>query len=148
MTSRSEGDSAGERAAVVMADGRDRPRAEEWAQSFGLTLESVHAAGELDDLDELVREQRVRHVVFERADDLWRGAWDRQLDLSRWPMDRVRVHFIAPVSPAPEQAIAVVNAWRSWDASRRRRQMIAGVALSALALLAAFGMTSVSLWWR
>lgn len=96
---------------------------------------------DLDDVDRIAAAGEVERVVFVRADDLLAGCWDAQIRVDEWPAE-IRIDVLdLPSIDARTFADVVGRSWRRWNQARRRRNAIAGVILSAIAVLAAFALS-------
>jgi len=94
---------------------------------------------DLDDLDEAVREGRIRHVVFPRLSTLLTGIWNGRIAFEHWLSGDVRLDFVTPPAAAPESLTRMIfESWRGWQRRHRRRQAIAGALLSAIIVLTVF----------
>ena len=102
------------------------------------------AARDVDEADDLVRGGSVCAVVFPAAGDALRALWDRTADLDGWSKRGVRIELVDSPS-APDAALTdVVAQWAAWRHRTRRRQVIAGVILSLVAIGATFGLLYVA----
>jgi len=95
----------------------------------------VYRLDQLDDLDADVREGRIERVRFVRAADLYHGIWEGDIDIAAWLARSAVIEF--EDGPAPDIR-SVYESWRRWNAARRRRQAIAGIVFSAIALAACY----------
>ena len=59
---------------------------------------------DLDDLDEAVREGRIRHVVFPRLSTLLTGIWNGRIAFEHWLSGDVRLDFVTPPAATPKLA--------------------------------------------
>lgn len=129
-------------AGVAASPSRDNERLRGILESLGAADAKIHVAGDLDRLDEAVREAGVRCVVFERASDLLRGIWDEQIDFADWQARGVELHFVEPFGTTPGETMACVQeAWSGWLRGQQRRRRVAGAILSAIVLGAVFAMS-------
>ncbi len=97
------------------------------------------ASGDLGDLDRAVRRGSVRCVVFPRLSQLLEALWNEEIDVAAWRAAGVRIDVAeAGASTESGSLAAVLDAWSQFRGARRWRQAVAGVLLSAVALLAAF----------
>jgi len=95
---------------------------------------------DVDHVDEAVGAGRVGWVVFANLSSLLDAIWDEEIQFDRWLSAGTTVSFMD--SPGAESTAGVVfESWRKWNRRHRRRQVTAGVMLSAAALAAAFLLT-------
>ena len=93
----------------------------------------------LDDLDEEVREGRIRHVVFTDLTGLLDGIWDGDINFDEWLTKGVGLDFVDSPAATPESTGKLVfESWHQWNQRRSRRQAVAGFLISAIALAAGF----------
>jgi hypothetical protein len=129
---------------IVVACDRDGPAAEQvraLLQARGAELDTWYALRDLDELDQAVRAGLVTNVLFARPEDLLNGVWNEDLALDDWVSHGVHVEFAtAPPTAGSELTCAawIAASWHGWNQRRRRRQRVAGVILSAIALVSAF----------
>ena len=108
-------------------------------EARGLTRTTWHAPRDLDDVDQDVRAGRLAHVVFVRPDDLLDGIFHGEVDFDRWRATGTRVEFaLAPDSTTDQTIEPAWRSWQQWRRRHRRRQIIGGTILSAVAIAAAF----------
>ena len=92
---------------------------------------------DVDDVDEAVCAGRVGRVVFTNLSGLLDAIWDEEVQFDRWLSAGAAVSFVD--SPEAESTAAVVfESWRKWSRRHRRRQVVAGIILGAIALATAF----------
>lgn len=98
-----------------------------------------YAPRDLDDVDRAARDGSVSRVVFAQPDVLLTALWSGELAIEEWPADTARVDVLHSAGTVPAAFIADLAAsWARHRRVQRRRQAIAGVILSAVALAAAF----------
>jgi hypothetical protein len=99
----------------------------------------IASTHDLDELDRAVREGRRQHVVFDSPDQLLTGLWDGEIDAEAWLSAGVQVQFTAPAA-LDQQALArlLLASWSTNTRRHRRRRILAGLVLSAIAAAAAF----------
>jgi len=98
-----------------------------------------YAPREVDEVDRAVQAGTVGRVIFPRPADLLTPLWNHELALDDWWARGVQVDFVEPPEPAPVALLqTVAHHWSEWRRHHRRRQALAGVLLSAVALAAAF----------
>lgn len=98
-----------------------------------------YAPRNLDEVDKAVRAGGVRQVVFARLDDVLEGMWDEEIMLEHWLAAGVRIELVESPEPTAHAQVQVVfESWHRWRRRHRRRQLVAGVTLSIVAMAAAF----------
>lgn len=126
--------------AVVICD-RDDPQAPAVAQYLsqrGVDARWV-APRDIDDVERDLCARRTRHVIVPSLTLLLRAAYREEIALGVWLEPQTRIDAVTP--PPTELRALLVELHESWAAhlkQRRRERMIAGAALSVLALGAAF----------
>ncbi|MBI4578569.1 MAG: hypothetical protein HY718_02640 [Planctomycetes bacterium] len=126
--------------AVAVCDrrGPDAARMEAFLRSRGTSARWM-ALRDLDDVDGEVIAGRTRHVVFVSWRDLLEGIWYGEVAYGRWLAAGTRVDFVdSPGNDASECLATVSRAWDGYQRTRRRRQCVAGLVLSVIAVIAAF----------
>jgi len=98
-----------------------------------------YSAFDLDQVDRAVRDGRVRRVTFDSLDQFLAGLWNGEIDAAAWLAAEVQVGFDEPAT-VEQSALsrAVLTSWSAASRNNRRRQVIAGLILSAIAIAAAF----------
>ncbi len=98
-----------------------------------------YARRDLDEVDRGVREGRVRRVIFPAIDELLTGLMSGEIDAAAWLAAGVRIEFPErPPGDVGELGRVLLEAWQSNARRRRRAQVVAGLILSGIAILAAF----------
>ena len=93
----------------------------------------------VDDLNENVIEGRVRYVVFETYERALSSIWDGDIAYTEWVKRGVELHFVRPAPIDPAAALGAMDrSWKSWNSHRLRRNAIAGLWFSIVALIVAF----------
>lgn len=127
---------------AVVSDplGADAPEMKAYLQAQGIAGAGWYAPRDLNDLDEAVCKGRVRRVVFPHWADLLIAIWNEEIAYETWlAAAGVQVDFGVSPGPAPQAyAQALSQSWADWRRLQRRRQAVAGVLLSAIALVTAF----------
>lgn len=94
---------------------------------------------DLNDVDAAVAAGEIKRVIFARLEDLLEGCWDEVVQVDQWNAAGARVDIVEMQGMNGSRvATLAYQSWREWNAARRRRQVIAGAILSALAIGAAF----------
>jgi hypothetical protein len=148
-------------AVICERHGADAAAAQAFVDARGHRDVRWFAPRDLNDVEDAIEAGRIACVVFVRFEDFLTALWDEELAFERWLSAGVRVGFVHPPDVAPAGVVhadnealddadtalaAAVDAnWRRWRRARRRRTIVAGLILSALALAAAFGITCA---WR
>ena len=117
----------------------DREAMEAFLRSKGITNPRRFAAKDDDELNDAVRDGRIRHVVFVKLDDLLEAIWIGHVQYHRWIEFGTLVELVEPPPEANDwpqfvqtMAISLANHRRR----KRRGQTIAAAVLSLLALAA------------
>lgn len=101
-----------------------------------------------DEMNTALAAGRFRHAAFLNLDALWEAVWKGEADLDAWEAAGVEIHVVEP--PAADR-----DAWRGcvretyrslkkWRTANRRRQIVAAVVLSLLALAAMAALLSIT----
>lgn len=111
-----------------------------YLQSNGLDSAQRFAEKDDDELNAAIISGNFHRVVFTDLDHLLVTIWKGETQWDRWRSSGVEVILVNPPDAADwlsvvDVAYASLNAWRS---VRRRRQTIAAVILSVIALAAMF----------
>lgn len=111
----------------------------DYLQAAGLSEARWYAPRDVDELDAAVRAGAVRQVVFPALADLLEPIWNREIDFEAWLAAGTAIRFAHPPANDPAAYAGALHAsWQRWERARRRRQTVAAVVLSLLALAAAF----------
>ncbi|MGD8450925.1 MAG: hypothetical protein PVJ57_03830 [Phycisphaerae bacterium] len=103
------------------------------------------APRDVDEVDRAAREKSASRVIFTQTDVLLGGLWSGTLAVDEWPAGAVRVEVLHPAGAVPAAFVAdLVADWGRHRRAQRRRQAVAGVILSAVALAAAFVLNAVA----
>lgn len=94
-------------------------------------------ARDLNDVQREIESGSIRHVVFARIEDAIEGCWDEQIRLEEWTAEGVTIEIADPPRSDTASLLRVLQHWKLWNARRKRRQAIAGAALSIVAIAAA-----------
>jgi len=125
--------------------GPDAARVEAYLRERAAPEACWYAPGELADLDAAVRAGQIRRVLLLRLEDLLEALWEREIELDRWLALGVELHCVESPPPPPAACLAAVaQSWQRWRRRQRRRQLIGGLVLSVLALVAAFALIWLS----
>jgi len=93
-----------------------------------------------DELNAELCAGKFKQVVFADLDSLLEMMWKGEVDLDRWQSAGVHVDLVSPPSGPTngwhEMARTVHRSYTRWRGEQRRRQIVAAVILSAVALLA------------
>lgn len=96
-------------------------------------------ARDLNDVDDAVLAGELNRVIFARLDDLLAGCWDEVIRVDRWIAVGATIEILELPDVSGEAVARLVFAsWSRWNQAKRRRQVVAGVILSVIAILAAF----------
>ena len=126
-------------AAVCQQGSPDAPAMKTYLASHGVDQAQWTAPDDVHDVDRDVRAGTIRRVVFLRPDDLLTALWDQAIAAEQWLHAEVRVEFVeSPGEHADPFVTATLESWSAWQRRQRRRQVTAGVVLSAAALALAF----------
>ena len=126
-------------AVVCDRRGRNTTIMEAFLQARSLAQARWYAPPDLDDVDRAVRRGDVRRVVFGDLNGLLEGIWNGELEFEQWSAVGTQLEFVEPPGQtAPAHVRTVFASWQRWSRRRRRRQLVAGVVLSVVALAAAF----------
>lgn len=94
---------------------------------------------DVDEVDAAARRGELRRVLFLQLDDLLEAVWQGEIDLIAWRARGVHVTYAEPRDGgAPDFVTVLADNWQRWEARHRRRQIVAGLVLSAIAIAAAF----------
>lgn len=94
-----------------------------------------------DDVSAAIRKGTVARVVFPSLEILLDVLWLERANLRDWQAAGVPINVAGPTTEnVVDVAIAAQQSWQRWRAAHRRRQVVAGVLLSVVALAAAFGL--------
>jgi len=97
--------------------------------------------GGVDDVDRGVRSGGIVRVVFPRQAVLLEAMWSGEVDFEAWRRAGVRIDVVESSSAISEgQLVTIAASWKRWRCGQRRRQAVAGVVLSAVAVACAFGL--------
>jgi len=99
---------------------------------------------DVDEADDAVHQNRTRHVIFPNLGALLDAIWDEDIHFDRWLSAGIVVSFADPPSKEVVPSI-VYQSWQSWNRRHKRRQMIAGLILSAIAVLAGLALILLAL---
>ncbi|MCL2329978.1 MAG: hypothetical protein FWC56_01595 [Phycisphaerae bacterium] len=106
-----------------------------------------YALRDMDKVNGDVLAGRVDRVVFVRPADLLDGIFNNEIKYSDWISANILVVFLdLPSNNTNNAAPSMADIGKAWDRyqqTRRRRQTIAGVILGAIAIAAAFVVTSI-----
>src|SRR5262245_46999116 len=130
--------------AVRLPDAPNRSAIDEFLASTGLRDTVEFLPKDDDELDTQARAGRFETIVYATLDDLLTAIWKGDADWGAWRQAGIRV-VAADQADAGDWRDFVDLLWTSlarWRKSERRRQIIAGVILSALAL----GAAAILLW--
>ena len=109
----------------------------------GESLDAVrwYGADSVDDVDRGVRSGGIGRVVLPRQSVLLEAIWGGEVDFQAWSEAEVQIDVIESSTSDIGQGLALVAAsWQRWRRGQRRRQALAGLVLSALAVGIAFGL--------
>jgi hypothetical protein len=127
-------------AAVAVVCERGGPAAEkvtDYLKAHDLRTAEWFPPEDMDDVDEAVTEGRFRRVIFPDLPTLFDAIWDQEMQFDQWLSAGTTVSFVdGPNGEAT--AVVVFESWREWNQRRRRRQIVAGVILSVVAIVAGF----------
>jgi hypothetical protein len=122
-------DRAGEQAAAMRA----------FLESRGVEDAAWYAPRDVDDVDRAVRSGAMRRVIFPGTRNLFDAIWDEEISFEQWLKAGASVDFVEkPAGDAAACVAAMFTSWQHWRRVHRRRQTIAGVVLSMVAIAAAF----------
>ena len=125
--------------AVVFDPRRSQSEIDQFLERNAVAAAKRYTIHKLDDLNAAVAEGRYASVIFPSISVAIRGVWDGDINFPQWRERNVAIHFVAPAPAAADQNLALMaEEWREWNATRRRRNAIAGAILSAFLLAAAF----------
>jgi hypothetical protein len=126
-------------AVVCDRDAKHASRMETYLRAGGITGAQWYAPSDADDADKALRAGLVRRIVFVRMDDFLTALFEGLLAPQHWPGPDMPIELAEPPGPAGQAWLAaIVSSWSNWRRRRRFRQAVAGLVLSAAALLAAF----------
>lgn len=98
-----------------------------------------------DDVQRAIRDGQVREVILPAPADLMRIAWERRASPGEWLDRGVRIHFAQQAHAGETPLVrSLLDAWARWDATRRRRNTAAGLALTGLAMVLGFVLTRLA----
>ncbi len=97
-----------------------------------------YAADDVGAVERGVRDGHVRRVVFAELDDLLEAVWSRAITLDTWLARGVQVEVAPSISTTDALVARLASSWAAWTRRHRRRQLWAGLVLSAVAIAAAF----------
>ena len=128
-------------AVVCEHGGKDRAAMETYLRTHQVTEAHWYARRDLDEVNQAVRSGNVQRVVFPKVSDLLDGLWTCEITFDQWLAAGTRVEFVE----SPEQNTAahvktIFASWEQWRRLHRRRQVVAGIILSIVALAAAFAL--------
>jgi hypothetical protein len=126
-------------AVVCDARGASAGAVDEFLTAAGLVGARRYASRDLDEVERAVLARQVRRVVFARAADVLDGLWSEEIHPAQWLAADVQVDFVdLPADGGRAWLAATCDSWQQWRRAWRRRQIIGGLALSAVAIAAAF----------
>lgn len=127
---------------AVVCDRSDAAQAADvraWLARSAVADACWFAPRDLDDVAAGVADGRITAVVFPRLDDLLAALWGGRLPLDRWRRAGVRIELaVAPSVDLPALLEPLGSSWHAHARRQRRRRIVAGLVLSAVALLAAW----------
>lgn len=117
-------------------------RSSEGASEMKVYLERRGVAGArwydpvtVSNLDKAVRDGRIRRVVFHDMAFLFDAIWDEEIVFDTWLRYGVQLEFVKQADVTPESmAEWVYGNWQTWKRRHHRRQTIAGLIISVIAL--------------
>lgn len=117
---------------------------EAYLQSRGLTDAEWFGPRDVDDVQRGLRAGTIRRVVLPGVSEFLDMLWDGVLDVELWLRADAWLELVEspPADPA-EHLRQIVGSWQRSRRARRRRQIVAGLVLSAVAVLAAFALLAV-----
>ncbi|OWY71251.1 hypothetical protein B7486_11685 [cyanobacterium TDX16] len=127
-------------AARLPDDAANRQKITAYLHSQGLDSAKRFAEKDDDELNAAIVAGDYKQVIFANLDELLVTIWKGETQWDRWRSSGIEVILVNPPA-APDwlsvvdAAYASISAWRS---IRRRRQIIAAVILSVIALAAMF----------
>lgn len=106
------------------------------------------APRDLDDVDRGIKSGEIGCVRVQ-IDDLLRAMWDERVDLAAWRAAGVEIELRScdgsPAGPGQAGALETVQSlWMEWNAGRKRRAAIAGLAFCIIAAGAAFALVALA----
>ncbi|MCK4340701.1 MAG: hypothetical protein KAY37_03125 [Phycisphaerae bacterium] len=126
-------------AVVCDRDGGDAPAMEAFLTAQGLADAEWFAPRDVDEVDQAVCTGRVRRVVFPTETQLLEALWNNEIAFEHWLASDLRLEFVKMCEPTSAAHVeAVFESWRRWQRRHRRRQFVAGIILSIVAIVAAF----------
>ena len=126
-------------AVVCEHESQDRAAMETYLRTHQVTEAHWYPRRDLDEVNQAILSGDVQQVIFPKISDLLDGFWTDKIAFDQWLAVGTQVEFVE----TPEQIIAadlktIFASWEQWRRLQRRRQIIAGIILSIVALAAAF----------
>ena len=135
--------SSGHTAVICEPHGDNAAALEAYLRSRGLTDAEWFGPRDVDDVQRGLRAGTIRRVVLPGVSEFLNMLWDGVLDVELWLRADVCLELVeSPADPA-EYLRRIVGSWQRSQRARRRRQIVAGLVLSAVAALAAFALLAV-----
>lgn len=101
-----------------------------------------------DEMNTALADGRFRHAAFLNFDALWEAVWKGEADLDAWEAAGVEIHLVEPPVANRDAWLDFVrqtyHSFKKWRTANRRRQVVAAVVLSVLALAAMAVLLSIT----
>lgn len=124
-------------AVVCEKKSRQAPEMEACLRSQGIADAQWFSPKDVDDVDDAVRDGRVKRVVFPDPGDLFMAIWEGEICFDTWMSNEIEVSFCAEPADQAETVKRIYRGWSACSARRQKRQARAGAILSVVVLVAA-----------
>lgn len=126
---------------VCEHDSKDTAAMETYLRARQLTEARWYPRRDLDEVDRAIRSGDVQQVVFPKVSDLLDGFWTGEIAFDQWLAAGAKVEFVeSPGQNISADIKTIFASWEQWRRPHRRRQIVAGIILSIVALAAAFAL--------